>query len=954
MLVMGVVVMSFATRSLPAADAAGALTSEEIDADWDRQDRAREAARGQASGVTVEQDAAGGCDGVKTGKWGFHTQNEEQPWWQVDLGETLPLQRLLLFNRCDGGFAARNKALQVLISTDGSQFRQVFQNQGIAFLGFVDGKPLEVNLDGVAARYVRLQLPGKNYFHLDEVEIYPVDGNDNVALHKPATQSSTSPWSVRHDRPVSADPTFYTERHLQRGRKLAQNLSLLGVDVNEEAGMLDAVDAQLQSLPSDSTLQQRCTLDRCVRRAIRQMSLNNPLLNFDEILFVKRAPGMFPHMSDQFYGWWSRGGGGIYILSGFKGDSPRVRCLTDDWPRGNFLRPDLSHDGRRVVFAWCKHYPHVADIKDKVAKEDLPEDAFYHLYEMNVDGSGLRQLTHGRYDDFDARYLPDGNIVFLSTRKGTALQVSAGSSLATTERTCPDSYVRCGGGNHRPVAVFTLHVVDGDGGNLHPISAFENFEWTPAVAHDGRILYARWDYIDRHNGPFISLWSTNPDGTNAKLVYGNYTTKPQCVFEARPIPNSHKLIFTACAHHSITGGSLALLDPAVGTEFERPLQRLTPEVPFPETEGWVDSYYANPYPLSEDHYLVSWGDKPLPKHRLMAPDDPNNPRNALGIYLYDAFGNLTLLHRDPGISSMYPLPIRPRPKPPLRPNRVAWEGPAEGRFLLQDVYRGLPNVEPGSIKQLRIIAVPPKVQPHMNQPVLGVSREDPGKFVLGTVPVEEDGSAYFRVPSGMPVFFQALDERGYAVQTMRSLTYVLPDETLACIGCHEPRGSSPPGGNLPLAAARDPSRIILGPSGSWPLRYDTLVQPVLDRKCVSCHQPESTDAEAARFDLTASRSYDSLLNYAEGDLLQLAFEKDRSLIGDCPAANSKLLRLLTSGEGHYDVQLDRDDVDRLVTWMDTYAHRVGSFSPEQEEQLRRLRHDLSEMLEDTPADANVE
>jgi len=323
----------------------------------------------------------------------------------------------------------------------------------------------------------------------------------------------------------------------------------------------------------------------------------------------------------------------------------------------------------------------------------------------------------------------------MSTRKGTALQAGKQSALATADKTLGDSYVRCGGGNHRPVAVFTLHTVNADGGDWCAISAFENFEWTPAVAWDGRILYARWDYIDRFNGPFFSLWSTNPDGTNPQLVYGNYTVRPQCVFQARPIPESQKLIFTATAHHSITGGSLVLLDRTRGTEFERPLTRLTPEVCFPETEGWPKSYYVDPWPLSEQYFLAAWADRPLPPHTLMPPEDPRNPPNACGIYLYDAFGNLTLLHRDPAISSVTPIPLAARTPPPVVPEAVDWAGRQEGEFLVQDVYRGLDGVPRGTIRSLRIVGVPPKVQPHMNSPSLGVSNEDPGKYVLGTAPV---------------------------------------------------------------------------------------------------------------------------------------------------------------------------------------------------------------------------
>ena len=240
--------------------------------------------------------------------------------------------------------------------------------------------------------------------------------------------------------------------------------------------------------------------------------------------------------------------------------NPRVRCLTSDMPVGSFMEPDLSFDGTKLLFAACTFHPELADEPNKADKSHVPEDAFYHVFEMNVDGSGRRQLTHGKYDDFAARYLPGGDILFLSTRKGTALQCSQSFSDSTRAADHPDSYVRCGGDDYRPVPVFTLHAMDHEGGNIRPLSAFENFEWAPSVANDGRILYTRWDYIDRFNGHFFSLWSANQDGTNPQLVYGNYTVKPQVKFEARAIPGSSKLVFTAVAHHSICGGTLCLLD----------------------------------------------------------------------------------------------------------------------------------------------------------------------------------------------------------------------------------------------------------------------------------------------------------------------------------------------------------------------------------------------------------
>ncbi|MCD6394587.1 MAG: discoidin domain-containing protein [Planctomycetes bacterium] len=911
---------------------ASVISTEQIRADWLRQMELRSPAVVGAGKVTVASDAAGGVDGVINGKWGFHTAHEPNPWWQVDLEKIIEIDRVVLYNRTE--LAARNSRIILLVSNDGKDFRRVYQHNGTVFAGYADGKPLDVKLANARGRFLRLQLPSTDYFHLDEVQLFAKGSDKNIALNKPATQSSTSQWSVNHSKTSPDYPVMWV---VETGLKLADDLQDRGVNVDEHVKVLRDVAEQVGTSEEDQK-----ALYFNARSAVRKMAFKNPLLDFDRVLFVKRAPGMFPHMSDQYYGWWSRPGGGIYILENFKTDTPTLRCLTEDWPAGNFLRPDLSYDGTKVIFAWCKYYPHVADM-EKVDKSKLPEDVFYSIYEMDIDGGGCRQLTRGKYDDFDARYLPNGDIIFLSTRKGTSLQVSKASAAATCNAALPDSYVRCGGGNVRPVPVFTLHAMNGDGADLRAISAFENFEWTPAIAHDGRIIYARWDYIDRFNGHFMSLWSSNQDGANAHLVYGNYTTKPQCIFEARSIPDSNKLVFTAASHHSNMGGSICLLDRTKGAEYESPLTRLTPEVPFPEAEKTVNMYYANPWPLSEDYFLVAWSDKRLPPHSRVE-NEQQNPSNATGIYLYDAFGNLELLHRDAKISGMYPIPIRPRPKPAEHPSTIDWDGPQQGSFLVQNVYLGLGGIAPGSIKRLRVIGVPPKVQPHMNQPSLGVSREDPGKFVLGTVPVEKDGSAYFGVPSGISIFFHALDADGLAVQTMRSLTYVQPNQTLACIGCHEPRDAAPLTNRRPIAALRPPSKLTPGPEGSWPLRFDTLVQPVLNNACIRCHCPKSTDENAHPLDLTAKNAYQNLLTFAENNLEKLAFEKDRSQVGDCPARRSKLLALLTTPTDHQGIRLTKDQYNRLTTWMDTYAQRQGSFSPQQEKELKNLRHQLANLL----------
>ena len=939
--------LTAARGDAPAIQTGAAVISpQQIEADWLNPESLRQSAgeTGPRIGgkVTPEQDAAGGCDGAKDGKWGFHTAYEQDPWWQVDLGKATALERIVLYNRCDS-CAPRNSRILVLLSDDAKDFRQAYQHNGTTFYGFTDKKPLAVPMNGATARYVRLQLRGKSYFHLDEVEIYAAAGR-NVALGRPATQSSVSAWSATH-MPAPAGPrVFPTAKVIERGLRLAEDLRARGVAVDDDAAALRQLGGQLKRLPSDAAEDARQRLYLDARWAVRKLALRNPLLDFDSVLFVKSAPTQFPHMSDQFYGWWSRPGGGVFVLENFKGPQPRLRCLTADMPAGSFLRPDLSSDGRKVLFAYCRFYPEVPELKDKVTKSNMPEDSFHHIFEMNLDGSGRRQLTHGRYDDFDARYLPNGDIVFLSTRKGVFLQTDSAGTAGTASEDLPDSYVRCGGDNFRPVPVFTLHAMNADGGNLRPISAFENFEYTPAVANDGRVLYTRWDYIDRFNGPFFSLWSTNPDGTNPQLVYGNYTVRPQVVCDARPVPRSHKLVFTATAHHSIIGGSLVLLDRNLGTEEAAPIVRLTPEIPFPETEANVGAYYANPWPLSEQHFLAGWSNRALPPH-CRVDNTERNPVNAMGLYLYDAFGNLSLLYRDPAISSSNPIPVRRQPRPPALAASAKADEAIEGSFLLQDIYQGLPGVTRGAVKSLRVIGVPPKVQPHMNKPNIGMSREDPGKFLIGTAPVEADGSAYFRAPSGVSIFFQALDADGLAIQTMRSLTYVTPRQTLACVGCHESRDSAPVAARaVPLAARRPPSRLTPGPSGSWPLRFDQLVQPVLDKNCVSCHRAGSGDIAAARLDLTAPKSYDSLLQFGGKDLAKLAQERDRSFVGDCAARQSKLLALFRADKGHAGVRLDADSLNRLSTWMDLYAQRQGHFSDQQEEQLRGLRRKLASLL----------
>jgi F5/8 type C domain len=277
-----------------------------VEADWLRQDvkRSLPATPAGKPQVTAEADAAGGVDGLKDGKWGFHTAYENDPWWQVDLGKVQSVGRVVLWNRCDS-CASRNSRIIVSASDDGKTFRQVYQHNGTVFYGFTDKKPLVIELNGISARFVRLALAGKSYFHLDEVEIYSASGEENIALGKPATQSSTSTWSAKHAKPEPEKPREYPfATIIERGLKLAESQRRLGAKVNEQVATLRQVAEEAKRLPAGANDEAKQALYSRAHWAVRQMALANPLLNFDRILFVKRAPGIFPHMSDQHYGWW--------------------------------------------------------------------------------------------------------------------------------------------------------------------------------------------------------------------------------------------------------------------------------------------------------------------------------------------------------------------------------------------------------------------------------------------------------------------------------------------------------------------------------------------------------------------------------------------------------------------------------------------------------------------------
>jgi len=644
----------------------------------------------------------------------------------------------------------------------------------------------------------------------------------------------------RQEDKLTETPESYAEataRHLEKAQRLLDDLrDEHGPDfLSEEAAQLARLAGEAE--PADLGLEDCRSIYQRVRFLKRHIALANPLMDFGKLVFAKRVPTSYSHLVMQYYGWRARPGGGLFVLDR-PGYSLACRDVLDGrLSSGCVLEPRLSFDAKRIVFSFVECEGKTfnwAEIENDV------DEGFYHVYEVNVDGTGLRQLTSGPYDDLMPTYLPDGGIAFSSTRRR--------------------GYARCFGGQFsRRWHVYTLHRIDADGTNLQTLSYHDTNEWFPAVSNTGLILYARWDYIDRDAVTHQNLWATRPDGTNAVALWGNATASPHCTFQLQPIPNSPKVVFAASAHHSVAGGSIAVVDPTLSDNGHEAVTRITPEIPFPEAEsGDIKEYYTAPWPLSEEYFLVGYSPTPL----VWEPGA--NKRNALGIYLLDAWGNRELIYRDPEIGSTNPCPLVPRAKPPILPNSLPPKAPPEGEMILANVYEGLGGVEPGRIKQLRVVQLFPKTTNVANDPPIGLAREENGRAILGTVPVEPDGSARFFVPAGKPVLFQALDADGFAYQTMRTVSYVQPGERVSCVGCHEHRRTAPiRKGRDVMALRRPPSRIDPGELGGRPFSYVDFVQPVLDRHCVRCHGGEKTDGG---IDLTGAphegftRSYVSLLS----------------------------------------------------------------------------------------------
>jgi len=728
--------------------------------------------------------------------------------------------------------------------------------------------------------------PGKNPYLLDEQALILTTDKDPVDVQLRRTRALLS--------------------HLNAALQV-KGLTPLAAEVSKIAAEADSARATSQTAKLHELYVR-------LRGITRKASLANPLLDFNDLLFMGyMRPGGDVHMVDQYVGWNARPGGGIFILRGYKSDSPHIvnmlenavvangRLKGQKLVNGGFLRPDLSFDGRKIAFAWN-------NITDKA----------YHIFTVNADGSDLTQLTDGiinfnapaltnsSFNDFDPCWLPDGRIAFLSERRG--------------------GYLRCSAA--RPLMTFTLCSMKSDGTDIIPISYHETNEWNPSVDNDGKIVYTRWDYVDRDDCIAHHIWTCYPDGRDPRSPHGNYPSplsyedkdkrdgrraRPNGEWNIRAIPGSNKYLATAAGHHTYSFGELVVINPNIQDDGAMSqIQTITLN-----RTDWPDAGgdYGTAWPLSEDYYLANFRED---------------------IILLDRFGNKDLICAKSALPAgadklVHPIPLKARPKPPVIPV-ATYQGERGGANVpkatisVMNVYAGDMKMPAGTrIQWLRVIQIIPQLQPVMNQPKIGYASESLVRMPLGIVPVEPDGSVHFTAPAAKEFYFQLLDERGLAVRSMRSGTYVHAGEKLSCVGCHESLSSSPKTlAATPIALKRGPSAIQPEvASGAVPFNWHTLAKPVLQEKCAACHAKEGKGPDMSHASLEKYVFHYPFWNdgYVNGEVTASG---SRTVPGKFGAMASPLLKYLD--KSHYDVSLTPDEFRRITLWMDCNGNELGAYT----------------------------
>ena len=702
--------------------------------------------------------------------------------------------------------------------------------------------------------------------------------------------------ALRHGRGAVGTYATLALTHLERAEALIREIGAMRNAPDLSVELAEAREIKTRFVNADGSELEGFRAYLAARWLKRRVAFRNPLLDFTDLLFIKQYYPRNYHEQSHRLGRAAIPGGGLYVLSGLSPSGELRRVTGAQLPVGNFWRSDLSFDGKRILFCY-----------------KAPKGPVFHIYEIGADGTGLRQLTSGRFDDLDPIYLSNGKIMFTSTRGLT--------------------YVRC----NPESRAYVLCTMKTDGSDIKIVSHNNECDWTPCLLPDGHVLYTRWEYTDRALWRLQKLWTTNPDGTGTRIFWGNHSEKPDCLVEARPVPNSSKVVFCGVGHHQFFQGSLGLVDPAQGLDYPLGLTHITPEVAWPEVERDRGAgAYKSPFPLSEKFFVVSYGYD----SRAFRPGGAD-----FGIYLLDVFGNRELIYRHPKFNSYYAIPMKPRQRPPVIPEVTAeWaahdsQGRATGALFNPDVYAGMPGVPRGRVKHLRIIEADYKTYSGNREylfqcPPISMHFVESVKRVLGTAPVEPDGSVFFKMPTGKSVYFQLLDESYMAVQTMRSFVGVQPGEVRGCSGCHEGNGTTPVD-RTGKALLREPAEITPPPWGEATIGYRRFVQPVLDRYCVSCHSPAGQSGR--KLDLTFRKTkffgepYETLIAKQIAYVFpsEPAYWKRRARDVYTVArpleylsVKSKLISNASTGR-HHGVKVDATSLRQLIAWIDCNGPYYG-------------------------------
>jgi len=743
-------------------------------------------------------------------------------------------------------------------------------------------------------------------------------------------------WVTRRLKPAGA-----IEGAIKRGRLMIADFRKAGAALaaDRAAEKLDAVEKKLAILAEKAVAVKAYEAAYFeARRAVRELAFSNPKLDFKELLFVKRNWPKWNHQCSHRVGEAQQPGANLCVLSPLSPDGKVRDVLAGEFAAGGVGRPDLSYDAKRIVFPYAPRRPRPTAYGYGLPGVRGGACLSYDIYEVGLSGGAPRRLTSDpKNEDTEPCYMPDGRIAFMSSRAGRLVQ-------------CGDWALACGMYSMKP-----------DGSDVRQITEPKEGEFYPSMLEDGRIMYTRWDYVMKGYNVIQQLWAVNPDGRRAQLVYGDhyaFARGPIAFQEARQIPGTSRVICVGAAHHNSGVGPIMIVDLAGnrgGPEFMR---RITPQVAYPEIRfasevldkykatqhtdrGRTDAgWYASPYPLSENQFLAAY-----------SFDKNNTSTHGYGLYLCDIHGNRDLIYRGEGFSCYSPIPIRRRTKPRIIPDMVAGVDPrTPGVLTVTDIYQGLDGVKRGEVKHLRVLETYSKTVHTTPQRVdMGVGCGWDARGVLGVVPVEDDGSVHFEVPAFKQLFFEALDKDYLEIRRMRNFMNVMPGEKTGCIGCHEPYGTL--GGKVrsgaSVAMKRPPSKLAPPPWGSGPMDFKRVVQPVLDRRCIRCHDgaAKRDKDDAKSFDLRGTKmliapapydrdqgpqhavsdSFLKLVGYVsyvrtggyQGRRLPLATNATGSRV-------SKLMKLLARG-GHYKVNLSTDEWRALAAWIDCNAPFYGGW-----------------------------